>query len=58
MNKDKNDSIFLIEDKVSKETVAPRSVITKVKGKLSTKTSISSKTILQNEGEIKIFHIN
>ena len=43
MNKDKNDSIFLIEDKVSKETVAPRSVITKVKGKLSTKTYISSK---------------
>lgn len=47
MNKDKNDSVFLTEDKVSKKTVAPQSGIAKVRGKLSTKTSIYSKNFSQ-----------
>lgn len=34
-NKDKNDSIFLLENKGSKKTVVPQSGIMKVKRKLS-----------------------
>lgn len=43
--KDKDDNIFLIENKASKKTVEPLSSIMKVKRKLSNQNSIPSENI-------------